>query len=131
MVKILLVDDDLNIQRVYFKILASEGFLVYQAMNAEKATEILISRHIDLVLLDINMPWIDGAFMKEVIDEYDSGLKVIVSSVYPLSEQKKRIPKADEYFDKSHGTEWLLTTIKKVLKSKEEKTNQTKEKVYE
>lgn len=131
MTKILLVDDDMSIQKVYFKVLSLEGFRVYQATNAENATEILITRKIDLVLLDINMPGIDGVFLREVIDEYDSGLKVIVSSVYPLNEQRKRIPKADEYFDKSHGTEWLLACINRVMKLERGITKQTKEKIYE
>lgn len=115
MTHVLLVDDDPGIQRSYSKLLKDEGYEVYSAFNAEQATDIMISKPIDLVLLDIHMPGIDGTVMREVIDEYDSDLKVIVSSVYPLSEQKKKIKRAHEYFDKSHGAEWLLTLIHKVL----------------
>ncbi len=115
MIRILLVDDDPSIQRTYGKFLKGEGYEVYQAEDAEIATELLLRHTFDLVLLDINMPGLDGTVMREVIDTYDENLKVVVSSVYPLSEQRKRIVKADDYFDKSHGTEWLKRIIRNVL----------------
>ncbi len=115
MKRILLVDDDPNIQSMYSKLLKGEGYEVYQALDAEKATELLITQPIDLVLLDINMPRLDGVLMREVIEEYDKDIKIVVSSVYPLREQKKRITHADDYFDKSHGSEWLLAILKRTL----------------
>ena len=42
-------------------------------------------------------------------------IKVIVTSAYPLDDQKRLIVKADDYFDKSHGTELLLAKIKNLL----------------
>ena len=118
MVTILLIDDDPQIQATYAKFLAGEGYRVYQAKDAETAMEFLIRRPVDLVLLDINMAVVGGAEMKEILEAYDESLCVIVSSVYPLTEQKKRISRADDYFDKSHGTEWLSTVIKRVLEKK-------------
>lgn len=115
MIRVLLVDDDPGIQELYTRLLRDEGFEVYQADTAERATDFLITRGVDLVLLDIRMPRLDGAVMREVIETYDPNLKVIVSSVYPLSEQRRRIPNAADYFDKSHGTELLMETIRRVL----------------
>src|SRR5689334_2857846 len=115
MARILLVDDDPSIQRTYCKFLKDEGYEVYQAQDAEIATELLIRYSFDLVLLDINMPGLDGMVMRDVLDTYDETLKVVVSSVYPLSEQRRKILKADDYFDKSHGTEWLKRIIRNVL----------------
>ncbi len=115
MTTILLVDDDSGIQSLYGKLLREEGYEVYQALSAAEATRHMITRKIDLILLDINMPEVDGAVMREVIDEYDTDLKVIVSSVYPLVKQREKISRADQYFDKSHGTEMLLSIIREVL----------------
>jgi len=61
------------------------------------------------------MPGIDGVVMKDVVNEFDRPVKVIVSSVLPLYEQKKRIPAADDYFDKDDGTELLIRKIRCVL----------------
>ena len=116
MIKILLVDDDFGIQSLYGKLLKEEGYEVYQAFNAREATNFLVTRKVDLVLLDINMPQVDGVTMREVIDEYDTNLKVIVASVHPLAEQKKMISRADQYFDKAHGTSMLLALIQEVLR---------------
>lgn len=115
MAKILLIDDDPRIQQTYTKFLRSEGYEVFQAMSAEEATEILLSRSIDLILLDINMPEIDGTVMKEVIDAFEGRARVVISSVYPLAEQRRRIFRADDYFDKSHGVDWLRVIIRRVL----------------
>ena len=120
MTRVLLIDDDPSIQEVYSRLLRDEGFQVSQATNADKATELLITKPFDLILLDIHMPRVDGSVMREVIECYDENLKIIVSSVYPLSEQQKRVPKAAEYFDKSHGTELLMEIIRRVMKNEAE-----------
>ncbi len=115
MKRILIVDDDPNIRRVYEELLSSEGFSVDSAKSAEEATEFLIRKTVDLVLLDINMPDINGVTMREVLEEYDDRLKVIVASVYPVSLQQRWIKKAGGYFDKSQGTEVLLNKIRQIL----------------
>ncbi len=113
--KILLVDDDRNIQKMYSGFLKDEGFEVYQALNAEASIQILRRKPVDLVLLDIKMPDVDGFFMRKIIHSINPKIKVIVASVYPVVEQKKRIAHADDYFDKSQGTELLLKTIAMTL----------------
>ena len=114
-IRILLVDDDLNIQRFYGKLLRDEGYETFQALDAERATEILITQPIDLILLDINLPGIDGSAFRQIMEEFDNRIKVIVTSVCPVTEQRKRIRRVDEYFDKAHGTELLLQIIHQVL----------------
>lgn len=126
MTHILLVDDDPGIQSIYGKFLKDEGYEVYQAQDAREATWFLIRQPIDLVLLDINMPIVDGTIMREIVEEYDKKLKVIVSSVYPLSEQRKKITNAHGYFDKSQGVERLIQIIQKVLDDSEKETKKIK-----
>jgi len=115
MKRILIIDDEPKIRRLYSSLLSSEGFSVFEARDAEEATSVLIAMQVDLVLLDIKMPEVDGAMMREVLEECDSQLKVIVASVYPLDEQKRRIPGAEDYFDKAQGTDVLLAKVRKAL----------------
>ena len=116
MKRILIIDDEEKIRKAYGFILRAEGFDVWEAPNASQATfKIISTGHIDLVLLDINMPEVDGIKMREVISEYDSRFKIIVSSVYPIDEQKLTIPDADDYFGKAHGVDILIEKVKKVL----------------
>ena len=114
--RILIVDDDENIRRFYGELLTSEGFETREAGDPEKALRILQSMSMDLVLLDIRMPIMDGIEMRQVIDEAAPHVKVLVSSVYSLDEQRRKIPNADAYFDKSHGTGALLVQIRKLLR---------------
>ncbi len=112
MKKILLVDDDSSIRGMYRGLLKSEGYEVHEAASAEAATEFLLHNKVQLILLDINMPEINGgAVMKEVIDEYGRDSKVIVASVYPIERQKRLILEADDYYDKAQSAELLLTKI--------------------
>ena len=96
--------------------MTKEGFEVWEAKNASQGTLKMISaKNIDLILLDINMPEVDGVQMREVISEYDPDIKIIVSSVYPVDEQQQAIPNADDYFDKAHGVDVLISKVRKVL----------------
>lgn len=114
---ILIIDDDTKIRSIYKRFLTDEGFEVIEAADAQEGTfkMIRIYQPVDLVLLDINMPEIDGRYMRKVISEWDPHLKIIVSSVYPLEEQKQMIPHAADYFDKSQGTDVLLKKINKIF----------------
>jgi EAL domain-containing protein (putative c-di-GMP-specific phosphodiesterase class I) len=58
--KILLVEDDEAVSRVYVKALRREGFRVFATSNAAQARELFQKESIDLVLSDINMPGMSG-----------------------------------------------------------------------
>lgn len=115
MKKILIIDDEYRIGQSYKALLSEEGFDVKHASSAQEATNLLIREHFDLVLLDINMPEINGKVMYEVIREYDRNMKVIVSSVYPIEEQIQAILGASAYHNKSQGVDILVAKIKEVL----------------
>ena len=115
MKKILVIDDEERIREIYIRILVEEGYLVRQASDAKKAFNLMIREPMDLILLDIKMPEINGKTMMEVIQEFDPNLKVIVASVYPVERQKEIIPGALNYHDKSQGLVSLLMKINDIL----------------
>ncbi|MFH0840081.1 MAG: response regulator [Candidatus Omnitrophota bacterium] len=122
MKNILVIDDEKRIQDIYTAILTKEGFNVTRALSAVEANEVLKREEIDLVLLDIKMPRVDGAgvdgtIMYGVMQLFHKNTKVIVSSVYPIYEQKRLIPDAEDYHDKGQGTEILLEKINNVLRN--------------
>ena len=93
--RILIVEDEPHIRENYVKLFSkgdNELFDVLEAPDAVKATNLLIREKVDLVLLDIKIPEINGQKIFEVIREYDPTLKVIVVSVYPEERQKELIP---------------------------------------
>ncbi len=109
--KILIIDDEQRIRQMYTRVLTEEGFIVRHAADARKAFNIIVREEIDLILLDIKMPEVDGKTMMEVIKEFDPSLKVIVTSVYSIDKQRQMIPQAKDYYDKSQGLLYLLKKI--------------------
>lgn len=109
--RILVVDDERRFRDIYKSIFRMAGFKVFTAANASDACVILTDEEIDLVILDINIAHEDGAVLFQVIKAYRRNIKVIVSSVYPINEQVKKIEQANGYFDKSDGKDVLLMMV--------------------
>ena len=111
---ILIIDDEEKIRKLYKRLFQSTGLSVFEIIetsNATEATDYLIRQRVDLIILDINLPQISGEIMFEVIREYSDEIKVIVASVYPIEKQKRMIPFASDYYDKSNGLLKLLGKV--------------------
>ncbi len=115
--KILIVDDEFKIRQLYSSALQSEGYEVFEAADWPDAAKFLISQLIDLVVLDIHVPIVDGVCMSGMIGEIDPKIKILVASVYPLSHQRRLIIDADDYFDKAEGLHVLVDKVRNVLSS--------------
>jgi DNA-binding response OmpR family regulator len=109
--KLLIVDDELNIRNNFFRFFSRRGFDVLTAPSAVEARELLIREHVDVVFLDLNMDEVGGDILYELLRAFHSKIKVVISSVYPVEEQKERIKDADAYFDKSDGQDVLLGMV--------------------
>jgi diguanylate cyclase (GGDEF)-like protein len=80
-IKILVVDDDIDVSRLLVKFLIKSGFETESADSAEEAEEILKHEEINTVLTDIKLPGTDGIkFTKNIKKKYD--LDVIVMTAY-------------------------------------------------
>lgn len=109
--RVLVIDDEEKIRETYGRILLSMGLDVATVPNAVEAQKILVRNHFDMVLLDINMAEVDGSILFEVMKTFHKHIKVVVSSVYSIDEQKERIKDADGYFDKSEGKDVLVSLV--------------------
>ncbi len=107
--RLLVVDDEMYIRNAYVRIFEKQGFEVLTASNAMEANEVLLHEHVDIVFLDINMAEVDGVDFFEAVRCFHKKIKVVVSSVYPIDDQRERIKGADAYFDKSDGKDVLLS----------------------
>jgi len=112
-----------KIGKIYTSLLKEKGFEVIEAFNAHDANEIVKQEDINLVLLDIKVPEVDGSVLHEAIQLFHKKVKVIVASVYPVDEQKSTIRDATDYYDKSQGAETLLEKVKKALNDAAVKKN--------
>lgn len=113
--KILIVDDEERIRSVFVKIMQREGFEVIEAAGAGEAYDLLLENAVDLILLDINMMNVDGTVLYEIAQVFCEKSKVIVTSVYPLEDQKKLIRGAADYYDKSDSLKILIEKVNRLL----------------
>ena len=79
MAKILIVDDDTMMLKLYSEFLSKKGFKVLTAGDAKKGFDLAVSQLPDLILLDVTMPDIDGTQVREHLsqDVRTKGIKVV------------------------------------------------------
>ena len=117
MKKILVVDDNEQILRIYRRILSKEGFDVHTAKDAEKALG-LINDSFNLVISDFEMPGMNGAALcREIKKRFNERIPVIIVSGMIDSARMIQIKKsgADDVLDKTSGIDSLVTSVKKFI----------------
>lgn len=90
-VKILIVEDEVIINKTYTEELQDEGFLVLTATNGRDGLELALSEKPDLILLDILMPIMDGLTMMDKLrstDLYGKNVPIILLTNMSSSEEK-------------------------------------------
>jgi two-component system KDP operon response regulator KdpE len=114
---ILVVDDESQIRRVMRTALSSHGYTIVEARNGEEALRKVRAEHLDLIILDLNMPDMDGI---EVCREVrvTSNLPIIMLTVRSAEKDKVRAldAGADDYVVKPFGIEELLARIRAALR---------------
>jgi len=94
---ILVVDDETLIRELVVDALSVEGMEAQGAASGEAGVEIFQADHdsIELVILDMLMPGMDGIETFGRLKEIDPDVRVIISTGYSDSEQTNRLIKAD------------------------------------
>ena len=114
---VLIVDDEYAMRKKYKKVLKAVGIDVLEAADAIEVADALMRdrSRIDLIVLDIQIPEIDGRDIFDVINEYTPNLDIIISSVIPVKDQKLRIPRAVDYFNKADSDATFLNKVRNAL----------------
>jgi excisionase family DNA binding protein len=90
----LIVDDDESMRNLIRRILESEGYKAYTASKGAEGLKCVLTQEIDLVLLDLRMPGMDGPeFLLEVRKTHED-IPVIIVTGYPDSELMTKSMKA-------------------------------------
>ena len=115
MKKILLVDDEEAIHLLYREELEEGGYEVHSAFNGDEALEMHENIMPDLVVLDINMPGLNGIEILRQLKKIDSKLPVILCTAYHEFKQDLGAWASDEYIVKSSDLSELLAAIRRCL----------------
>lgn len=113
--RILLVDDEESIQLLYREEFEDEGFAVDSAYNGVEALAKFRENPPDLVILDINMPGMNGIEVLRQMKEIRTDLPIILSSAYQEYKQDFGTWASEAYVVKSANMDELKATVRKHL----------------
>jgi DNA-binding response OmpR family regulator len=112
--KILVVDDDEHIRRLYKEEFEDEGYTVIMASNGEEALELFDKEAPDIVTLDILLPDIDGIRLLRQMKEKRPKVPIIMSTAYDYRDDFA-VWASEAYIVKSSDLEELKSMIKNLL----------------
>jgi DNA-binding response OmpR family regulator len=120
--KILVVDDEPDVQSLLNLMLVSQGYTVVTASDGQEALEKARSENPDLILLDVMLPRLDGYKVARMLkfDENFSHIPIIMltAKVQEKDKQTGLETGADDYITKPFDTAALLLKVKEILEKK-------------
>ncbi|QHI72498.1 response regulator transcription factor [Aminipila terrae] len=118
MFRILVVEDDTNTRKLMKAVLSSNGYLAFTASDGLQALEVLDSEHIDIIILDVMMPNMDGYELTEELraSGYDLPILMVTAKQMPADKRKGFIVGTDDYMTKPVDEEEMLLRIKALLR---------------
>lgn len=118
MFKILVADDDKNIRKYIKAVLEAENYTVFTCSNGEEALEILDKEYIDLIVLDVMMPKMNGYELTRALRETRNDIPILMVSAMQLPEDRHKgfISGTDDYITKPVDETEMLLRIKALLR---------------
>ena len=118
MFHILVADDDKNTRRLMQAVLQADGYDVITAENGEAALEAMEREKVDLVVLDIMMPKMDGYEFTKTLRAANNNLPILMVSAKQLPADRKRgfLAGTDDYMTKPIDEEEMLLRIRALLR---------------
>ena len=118
MFHILVVEDDTHTRALMETVIAKEGYTVYTSKNGIEALNAFDKYHIDLIVLDIMMPEMDGYEFTKIIREWQPNIPILMVSAKQLPSDKKRgfLVGTDDYMTNPVDEEEMMLRIKALLR---------------
>jgi len=119
MIRVLIVDDHPIVRRGLKDILRDErDFVVTETADAQSARSLIEQQPFDLVVLDLDLPGVNGLELLNTIKRQHKQLRVLVLSIYPEEQFAVRVLKAGAsgFISKDAAPEQLVSTIRKILR---------------
>ncbi len=131
--KIFLIEDDKRVSDVISRGLQKIGFEVETAFDGKKAYEMAVQNKYDLILLDINIPYINGHQLAVLLRQENIQIPIIfVSALGDIDNKLEAFEKgADDYICKPFDFRELVARIENLLKRTQGKTNNNTFVVYD
>lgn len=115
--KVLVVDDDVNIQRLVTIHLTREGYQVFKADDAEEAFSLLEKQNVDLAIVDVMMPGMDGFDLTKILTQDWEIPVILLTAKAQLSDKEKGfLSGSEDYIIKPFEVKELLFRVAVVLR---------------
>jgi DNA-binding response OmpR family regulator len=118
MMDLLLVEDDIDLQKVLAQYLELSGFKVYTANHGKHGLKVFQENHVDICILDVMMPVMDGFALASEIRKLDAAMPVVFLTARNQKEDRLKGLKigADDYITKPFEAEELVLRLNNILK---------------
>ena len=115
MSEILIVEDEENIRLLYKEELEDLGYGVIQASSGREAIKKYDLHQPDLIILDIQLPGLDGIETMNIIREKSKNVPIILCTAYGEYKQDMKTWASEAYIIKSADLKELISAVKKIL----------------
>ena len=114
----MIVEDDVNQRKLMAAVLEQYGYNVTQATDGIDALDQLDKKHIDLIILDIMMPRMDGFEFTETIRQSGSSIPILMvtAKTSPIDKRKGFIIGTDDYMTKPVDEEEMVLRVGALLR---------------
>ncbi len=118
MLKILVVEDDRNSRRLMCAVLQQNGFATLEAQDGVAALDVLEHNHVDLVVLDLMMPNMDGYELTRQLRGAWQGLPILMVTAKQEPGDKRQgfLAGTDDYMTKPADEQEMVLRIKALLR---------------
>jgi DNA-binding NtrC family response regulator len=115
--RILVVDDESRVREYFSEVLKREGFEVKTAENGEVAISLIMQGSYDVILIDLNMPKVDGmAVLRHLVDHQQDSMGIILTGHATVKNAVEAMKLgAYDYLTKPVKMEEVLMVIKRAL----------------
>jgi DNA-binding response OmpR family regulator len=115
---IMVVEDNPNTQKLMCAVLERQGYRALPANDGEEALDLLEQKHVDLILLDLMMPRMDGYEFTKILRESGSDIPILMVTAKEAIESKRQGLRlgADDYMVKPVDEEELLLRVAALLR---------------
>ena len=115
---VLLVEDDRGLRESLATVLAYQGYDIVEADSAEEALGLLAQQHVDLVVLDVNLPGADGLdLLRRLRASGDDRQVLLLTARHEVADRVAGLDAgADDYLPKPFALDELLARVRVMLR---------------
>ncbi len=118
MINILVCEDDKDIRKLIIEYLKKEGYNTFESKHGEEALEVIDKVHIDLLITDIMMPYLDGVTLSKELREAGYEFPILMFTAKETIQDKKIgfSAGADDYMVKPVDMDEMLIRVSALLR---------------